>query len=459
MGKSLNDSLMIVQAYNMRGWTQRKKGNGVEALRDFEVGLNIAVKNGYAEEQKFILNNLVLTHTDLSNYDKALEYSFKSLEIRERSGNSLDISIALNNIGVIYSSLDDEENALKYYLKSRDIRVANQIDWDLARCYINIGIAYAELGRLEQALESVLLGTKLIDPSTDREVLVEAFFAKGLIAFQLNEGRKAEADFLKGLELARSIHYKRQEAILTAYLAELEINRGNIQKALLYLRLSTEIAESGFFRGRLLRNLKIHARLFELIGDYKSQAIYQQKYIQLTNEIFKPNLIREISTLVAEREEQENMRIIEAKDQVLSLQEDMLRTNRYFLILSLAVVVVLILLAVVLFKLIKTKQHINRVLERKVAERTAELTGSNRELQVMHQSQRQQLTDTMRQLREFCLTQRGLVGTAKREHPELANSEYFALLEDEVERLNRALGRGERATPPEAGPSVGAVHE
>ena len=67
------------------------------------------------DEYKKILNGLAVAYTFKAEYDKALEYNFQSLVVREAEGDKAEISITLNNIGLVYFKLHNYEGALKYY--------------------------------------------------------------------------------------------------------------------------------------------------------------------------------------------------------------------------------------------------------------------------------------------------------------------------------------------------------
>ena len=109
--EALGDSLFMVRAYNAEGWVKMKIGHPQQAIPYFEKALNIAKMKNFNEQTKFLLNNMAQAYTDMASYDKALDYNFQSLEIREREGDPTSISITYNNIGSVYSYLKNYESA------------------------------------------------------------------------------------------------------------------------------------------------------------------------------------------------------------------------------------------------------------------------------------------------------------------------------------------------------------
>lgn len=101
--------------------------------------------------------NIGLVYRNLGEYDKALEYYFKALEIRkdvlgEKHPNTAG---SYGNIGVVYHNLEDYDKALEFYNKALEIDkdVLGENHHDTAISYNNIGVVYDELGDYDKALE------------------------------------------------------------------------------------------------------------------------------------------------------------------------------------------------------------------------------------------------------------------------------------------------------------------
>ena len=101
--------------------------------------------------------NIGLVYRNLGEYDKALDYYFKALEIRkdvlgEKHPNTAG---TYGNIGVVYHNLEDYDKALEFYNKALEIDkdVLGENHHDTAISYNNIGVVYDELGDYDKALE------------------------------------------------------------------------------------------------------------------------------------------------------------------------------------------------------------------------------------------------------------------------------------------------------------------
>ena len=100
-------------------------------------------------------------HYKIGDYDKALEYYFKALEIREKVLGKEHPSTAnsYNNIGTVYSDMGDYDKALEYYFKDLAIseKVLGKEHPDTATSYNNIGTVYSDKGDYDKALEYLFM--------------------------------------------------------------------------------------------------------------------------------------------------------------------------------------------------------------------------------------------------------------------------------------------------------------
>ena len=77
------------------------------------------------------INCIGVIYGQLNNYEKALEYFLKSLEINEEIGNKKGISYSLGNIGILYRRLKKYDKAIEYLLESLKIEeeIGNKVQF------------------------------------------------------------------------------------------------------------------------------------------------------------------------------------------------------------------------------------------------------------------------------------------------------------------------------------------
>ena len=85
----------------------------------------ILLEQKTSESQKaHLFYHLGYIKNDQGEYEKAIEFYEKSLEISQKTlpPNHPDLATSYNNIGLVYDNMDEYSKALSYYERSLDIR-------------------------------------------------------------------------------------------------------------------------------------------------------------------------------------------------------------------------------------------------------------------------------------------------------------------------------------------------
>ncbi|HNP08654.1 MAG TPA: tetratricopeptide repeat protein, partial [Cyclobacteriaceae bacterium] len=455
------DSLSIVKAYNAKGWVRMKLGSSL-CIPDFEYALEIARRNDYNEQVKFLLNNLAISHNDFADYDKALDYHFQSLQLRQLEGKASDISVAMNNIGLVYSNLLDYENALTYFQQTKDLKEKNGISYDLDRAYINIALTHFNLGDFELALDNISKVLEICEDGCNDEVQVEAHYALAKISMEKNALTKARDELAETIKIARRIGSSKYESQALHLSAVIELEEHRPNKALDYLNESQSTLVGTNLRDQALNNYLLYVSIYNDLGDYQSASEYQQKYIELNREIFSGDLIKNISRIQTEHEERENIKTIAAKDQVLALQEEVIARQKVQYAFIITITFLTLGLAFVMYRanqsqrkinqeLAKAKETIQRQnemlsdsnlqLEKEVQERTRELVESNESLLKVNDEMDNFIYKTSHDIRGPLASLKGICNVAMMDVTDEAALDYLSKLDTSAAKLNAILSR------------------
>jgi tetratricopeptide (TPR) repeat protein len=96
-------------------------------------------------------------HKEISNYELALDYYFKSVTIREKNKNEQALGLVYNNIAVVYNIKAMYKSALDYYGKSIVISERlNAPPMDLIIAYNNFAIFYANAPHMMMLLNGTI---------------------------------------------------------------------------------------------------------------------------------------------------------------------------------------------------------------------------------------------------------------------------------------------------------------
>jgi tetratricopeptide (TPR) repeat protein len=194
-------------------------------------------------------NNIGGIYSEKGDNDKALEYYSKSLEIRKETlpPNHPDIARSYNNIGSIYNNKGDNDKALEYYSKSLEIRKETlpPNHPDIARSYNNIGFIYKNKGDDDKALEyySKSLEIRKETLPSNHPDIARSYNNIGGIYSEKGDNDRALEYFTKSLEIYKETLPPNHPDIATSYnnIGGIYSEKGDNDRALEYYSKSLEI--------------------------------------------------------------------------------------------------------------------------------------------------------------------------------------------------------------------------
>ncbi len=449
------DSARMVKAGRVKGQALRRMDQLQESINILSTVLPIAKRNGLRDEYKKILNGLALAHTYKAEYDKALEYNFKSLIIREAEGDKAEISITLNNIGLVYFKLHNYEGALKYYNQCLKLKQEAKDTVDLHRLYINLGLCYLHLDQFKEAKDYTLKGLAICGGGCDDEIELNGEFGLGEASFRLGDLDEAEIHLAKSLSIARSTGNRRFQSENLVYLAEVSIARKDFKAAEEHLKEAENVIRDLEYNQLLMDIYKQFSRFYNQNEDFKNAAIYQNKYIQLADSLIGQELVKNIGKIQANYEERENIATIASKEELIQRQRYF--NGAVFLIALLAGLLVRVLqvgnrnIKRVNAKLSEAKEVIqqqnaelenkNKELDIEVDKKTVDLARANQSLKQVNDELDNFIYKTSHDIRGPLASLKGMCNVALMDVKDPVALDYLRKLDATAERLNSILTR------------------
>jgi signal transduction histidine kinase len=452
LGRQFGDSVKIVEGGRMIAYSLMDLGRNDEAIEILIQTLKIADRNtkNYPEikkQIKFILNNAGLAYTYLGNYDKALEYHFKSLLIREEEGDKKSIGTALNNLGLVFFNLKDYKSGIEYYQKAVETKHEIQDNNDLDRILINIGLCYNQLGEFKNGIDYFNQG----------------FSGLGIAYFGRKVLDKAEDCFLRSLKISKSQNNSLYTVSNLYQLSLVEISKGDNEKGLKYLEEALGLAENSDFVDPLMYIYKEFSDIYGKDLNYERSAYYLGKYVSLKDSIYSDELIKNLAKVQTNYAERENIKTIKEKNEILVLKEALIERQRAQS-LFIAVIVLLVLgLGLVLLIANKRQQRVsadlamakvkieeqnsmlsvqNKELDKRVKERTLELSKSNKMLMEVNSELDNFLYKTSHDIRGPLVTLKGLCNLAQIEAKDSAGlKDILDKLDGQSDKMAKILSR------------------
>lgn len=349
--KDIRDSLRMVKAGRIMSSAFRRLDKIDSSVITAQQSLSIAIRNNYPDEEKILLNSLAMAYSLKAEYDRALDYHFRSLVIRERDGNKGEISITLNNIGFVYFKLKNYEKALEYFNRSVSLKNEIKDTWDLDRAYINIGLCNIQLKNFGAALEAIANGLSVCAPTCSDEILIEGIYAQGVANFGLGKNDEAEKYFKESLQRATQTDNKRFQSENLIYLGRVSLANNQYEKANAYLaEAETLVTKLGYNQLRI-DIYREFSNLYNQSEDYQKASYYQNKYITLKDSIIGEELVKNIAKIQTQFEERENIATIASKEEALARQR----------ILNTSIGIIALMAGLLVFVLYRSNQVKKRV--------------------------------------------------------------------------------------------------
>ena len=183
-----------------------KMGETANARQIFEVLLQETTKEG---SKGTIYDQLGLMANNMGQYEKAIVYYEKALDIKEKQNpfNHQNLANTYNNIGALYESMGDYPKALSFHEKALAIQQQSlpPTHPDLANTYKNIGNVYNSIGDYSKALsfhEKALAIQQQSLPPTHPD-LATSYKNMGLVYENMNNYLKAHSFYERAVDIAQ----------------------------------------------------------------------------------------------------------------------------------------------------------------------------------------------------------------------------------------------------------------
>jgi serine phosphatase RsbU (regulator of sigma subunit) len=187
-------------------------------------------KEGLPRDASHFLNQAATIHWEKKEYDKAIEYFEKSLELNESIGNEQGISGISSNLGMIYTDKQQYDKAANYFDKVIAFRKKGKDKGSLVACYINASVVLNNLKDHNKAANYLEEALRLSKESNNAEQMKSCYgmlsetYEKAGIADKAKENFDMYRTFHEMIQRDKEITYKQsaEEARLRIMLVEAE---------------------------------------------------------------------------------------------------------------------------------------------------------------------------------------------------------------------------------------------
>lgn len=337
-----------------------------------EEGLKLIEDDNYLDSlYRFKLyNGIGDSYRYISRNEEAIDYYFKALRIAEKQRSEKNRAIALNNIGLIYNNIKDFKLALDYIKRSFNIFNNFKDKSLMIQSYNNLASIYWNDKQIDSALKYYNMAFEVSKEINDLVGLLHSYNNLGVVYLGKGENYLALEYFYRSLEISTDLRNRTGEAQTLNNLGQVFISLGkyntaasNIEEALSIaqeLNAKAIIADSYFYLSKLYENTK----------NYELALDYSKKFNVTKDSIYNVEQNRRIQKLHEEY-------VLQKKDnQIKILQKDR-QLARVITFASIALGILLIFIAILLFAKYSAKRKSNKLLKNL----NSQLNDSNTQLQ------------------------------------------------------------------------------
>jgi signal transduction histidine kinase len=288
-------------------------------------------------------------------YDKAIDYSFKSLKVAQANSYEKGIGTIYNTLGTIYSTTSDFEKSIYYQKKAINSFKSIPDSVFLSTALFNLGRTYLKLKRNDSALIELNMSLEISNKVNNQSGKAYCLGAIGkAFSFQNkpNEAKLKLNESIKILELIGDYY-----AISSFFLRMAKIDQDckNYKSAIAYADSSYNTAKK---YGYLTQQRDAAERLFLIYSescDYKSAFNYQSEYYTLRDSIINEETIRKMADLRTEYEVSQKQAEIDVLNKTRKIQQ----------IIAIGLIIIIILsgtLIIHLFRSTRRQRKLNTML-------------------------------------------------------------------------------------------------
>lgn len=283
--------------------------------------LDLLPDEGLQEEEIEVLYNISITYFLLDDLDNAFKYSQICLEHSEEIDYDQGKAIAINaKACVLYSDNRDEEaiaeikKGLKYAKNAKDIEIS-------AKLYDGLGQAYFNLGRYSEALDAKQKCLDIVKELNAKGTVAYALDGIGMIYLKQNLVEIAKEKFTEALQIRKEIGFVAGEAQSFLHLGVLFKLNKEYNKALEIYKKALNIGlqiKSGKIEYKAYHHL---AEVYEEQNDLKNFSINYKKYHETKETFLKSQIQKKYQT----RELVTQMKQVESEKFLLAKKNDELK--------------------------------------------------------------------------------------------------------------------------------------
>jgi tetratricopeptide (TPR) repeat protein len=231
-------------SFNRIGIAYRALGNSSKAMAFYIKALKLNEKIDNSEGIARNLSNIGTIYDEQGEYHQAIDYHLKALKSSEQRNSKEGVAVNLGNLGRSYLGLKQYDTARVYVQQAYEVASKFNYDSRTGNLLALMGSIYSETGLRKLAMEYYRLSIPYLKLTEQKGGLSGTFLGMAKL-FEI-EGQVDSTLFYanQAFEINRDAGFTKGALDASSFLYSFYNNKGNIDSAFFYLKLSTVTKDS-----------------------------------------------------------------------------------------------------------------------------------------------------------------------------------------------------------------------
>jgi two-component system NarL family sensor kinase len=311
------------------------------------------------------------------NYEEAIKLHLKSLAIKEKFKDTMGMSISANDIGIVYKNMNRFKEALPYYRLSHDYALLSEDYRAVSMTLSNIGTIHSALKQLDSSRVYYDSALAVAYQINDTGAIVNALSNLGEYYGNTQNGEKARECFEKCLAIDRATGDKYGLVIDNLNLGNCLRGQKQYAEAEKAMNEAEKIAQEEGLLKELIGVYSTKYDLYKELKRYPESIAYLEKSKNLNDSLINEETNKQVLELNTKYETAK-------KEKTIAEQQSNLTKQRYWIVGSILLLVLISLLAYFRYRKLKAEEEVRlkeTIMEQQLLATKAVLEAEDKERQ------------------------------------------------------------------------------
>jgi CHAT domain-containing protein/uncharacterized protein HemY len=278
IGQEIQDKYGIASSLNNLGMLYGKTGDYEQAIYYLKKNIEINEEMG---DRKITsaLNNLGMVYTKKGEYSNALQYLKKSLQLKESYQDYSGIASTLLNIGNVYSAQGNYDLANYYFQRCAHLNEEQKDQLGYAAVMMSIGTNHRNNYQYDQAINCFLVSQSIQESIGDKKGLGSAYNNLGVCYKDLGQFDQSLDYYFKSLSIKEVLNDRQGIANTWSNIATVYFEMKDFSLALTYVEKANELAKRINASAQIKSSLRLLYQIYIAKSEYTKAYSYLRELI------------------------------------------------------------------------------------------------------------------------------------------------------------------------------------